>query len=216
MRRLESSLYDLQSKEEERLNILTHGLGLLLSLLALGLLVEAGCRRSFGAALVGAVYGLSLVQLFGISTYYHQCPDLAIKKKARIWDHCAIFGLIAGSYTPYMTLALGGWRGWGILFAVWTMAWFGIRYKCTSATPFGAHSVILYLVMGWLVLLVWTPLTAALPSAGLDWLVAGGVVYSLGIPFYAWQSLPYSHGLWHLFVLGGAVCHFVSVWGFVI
>ena len=209
-------LYQLQTKDEEKLNGLTHGLGLVLSIVGLYALLYSASSQGFGVWLASLVYGLSLVQLFGVSTFYHRCLSLGIKIRARIWDHCAIYLLIAGSYTPLMTIALGGWRGWSVMIAVWTLAFLGIRYKCKSHNPFGVKSVLLYLFMGWLVVFVWTPLTAALAPAGLNWLIAGGVVYSLGIPFYAWQSLRYSHGIWHLFVMAGALCHFVSIFGYVL
>lgn len=209
-------LYKLQSFEEEKFNTSTHAIGLLLSLVGLGALLQSSLPQNFGVALVSLIYGLSVVQLFAVSTYYHQCSHPTTKWKARIWDHCAIYVLIAGSYTPYMALTLGCWKGWGILLTVWSIAFFGVRYKCRSENPFGAKSVALYLLMGWLILLVWTPLTARLAPAGVAWLVAGGVVYSLGVPFYAWRSLRYSHGIWHLFVLAGAACHFVSVHFYVV
>ncbi len=204
-------LYELQSHKEERLNVLTHGLGFLLSLLGLGLLLTATKDQGPGVRMVCWLYGLSLVQLFGVSTFYHACPSVQLKKKARILDHCAIYILIAGSYTPFMAITLNDWRGWAVLGAVWTLAILGVRYKLTSDSPFGAGSLVLYLCMGWLILLVWQPLVASLTGWGLGWLVAGGVIYSLGVPFYAWTSLKYSHSIWHLFVLAGAACQYVSV-----
>lgn len=126
-------------------------------------------------------------------------------------DHCSIYLLIAGSYTPFMVLALGGWKGWGLLGVIWALAAFGIHFKCTSARPFGVHSVMLYLLMGWLVMLVYHPLMEHLTGLAGGWLVAGGVAYTVGVPFYAWQSLRHSHGIWHLFVLLGAFCHYVAV-----
>jgi hemolysin III len=209
-------LYELQTREEERFNVLTHGAGLALSLVALGILLTLSSQRSLGAFLVCLVYGLTLVQLFAVSTFYHGCQSVELKAKARIADHCAIYLLIAGSYAPFMTLCLNDWKSWGILIAVWSLAVFGIRFKFKSEKPFGAVSVLLYLVMGWLVVLIWQPLAASLPINGLRWLVAGGVVYTLGVPFYASKSLNYGHCYWHLFVLGGAACHFVAVAGFVV
>lgn len=201
-----------QTLPEERFNQLTHGLGLILSLVGLrALLLSTGAQSGWGTWLCAAIFGVSLVQLFAVSTFYHTCRQVRVKRKGRILDHCAIFVLIAGSYTPFMALSLGGWKGWAVLASVWTMAVLGIRFKWKSPRPYGVHSVLGYLCMGWLVLLVLEPLTASLPTAGVRWLVAGGVAYTLGIPFYAWQRLPYSHGIWHLFVLAGAACHYFAV-----
>jgi hemolysin III len=200
-----------QSPAEESFNVLTHALGLLLSLIGLGVLVTIGIPQGLGSLAVALVYGLALTQLFAISTLYHFHGTSLTKMRYRIWDHCAIFILIAGSYTPFMTLSLGGWRGWGMLLLVWSLAAGGIRYKCRHPNPFGAVSVLFYLGMGWCVLLVLPQLIAALSTGALAWLVAGGVAYTLGVPFYAWQSLPYSHGVWHIFVLLGAACHYCAV-----
>ena len=200
-----------QHPEEERLNRITHGLGLVLSLIGLGALCSAGTTRSIGVMAVCLVYGLSLVQLFAVSTLYHHQPTSLAKSRLRILDHCAIYVLIAGSYTPFLILSLGGWKGWSLLIGVWLLAFFGIRYKLVHPNPFGAWSVVLYLAMGWSVLLVLPSLFAVLSAGAQFWLVAGGVAYTLGGPFYAWQSLRYSHGIWHLFVLMGAAFHYLAV-----
>lgn len=204
-------LYDLQTPDEERVNWLTHGAGFLLSLLGVGVLLSASCGRGAGSLVACAIYGVSLALLFGVSTFYHACTKPAWKQVARTLDHSAILLLIAGTYTPFMSLALGGWRGWAVLSAVWLLAVIGIVHKFTSRNPYGAGSVVLCLLMGWLVVLVWKPLVLCLAPAALAWLVLGGVLYTLGVPFYAWHAMPYSHGVWHLFVLGGAVSHFNAV-----
>ena len=200
-----------QSPAEEQVNLVTHALGLAFSLIGLGALLVQGFRSGTGAFLVALIYGLSLVQLFAVSTLYHALGDLRTKRRARIADHCSIFVLIAGSYTPFMVLVLGDWRGWSLLLAVWSLAFFGIHFKCSSPRPFGVHSVLLYLVMGWAVLLVYAPLMSSLSVAAARCLVCGGAAYTLGIPFYAWQSLRHSHGIWHGFVLLGAFCHYLAV-----
>jgi hemolysin III len=202
---------DPQSPSEERFNFLTHGFALVLSLIGLGALLVLAGQRDLSTLAACAVYGISLIILFATSTFYHACALGSVKSTARILDHCAIPILIAGSYTPLMVLALGhDWRGWSVLLAVWAMAAYGIRHKFTSSDPFGAASVVLCLVMGWLVVLVWHPLVACAPGAA-GWLVAGGVAYTAGVPFYAWSKLPYNHGIWHLFVMAGAACHYVAV-----
>lgn len=201
----------LQTPQEEIINWLTHGFGLALSLVGLGALLVLSAPQGIWTLTVCLIYGLSLVTLFGVSTFYHASPLGHMKKKARVLDHCAIPVLIAGSYTPFMALGLGGWKGWGILFAVWCLAVVGIRHKLVSSNPFGAASVVLCLLMGWLVVLVWQPLISSLAPSALAWLVAGGLAYTAGVPFYAWRSLPYGHCIWHCFVLAGAGCHYIGV-----
>ena len=204
-------LYDLQTAEEEKFNALTHGVAALLSLIGIVLLLLA--VKEGGAGHVGAclIYGASLVGLFAASTFYHACPTVTLKAKARAVDHCAIFVLIAGTYTPLVVMGLADWRGWAVLSVVWLCALFGICHKLKGTNPYGAGPVVLCLLMGWMVVLVWTPMVAGIGAAAVGWLIAGGLTYSLGVPFYAWNSLPYNHGIWHLFVMGGAACHYVSI-----
>ena len=203
--------YNLQTQQEEKVNAVTHGAATVLSLVATVALL--GMAADAGAAALAAclIYGASLVGLFAASTFYHACPATPLKKVARTLDHAAILVLIAGTYTPLMVLGLGDWRGWSVLAAVWVCAALGIRHKFTGSTPYGSGAVALCLLMGWLVVMVWNPLVASVGTAAVSWLVAGGVTYSLGVPFYAWNSLPYNHGIWHLFVIGGAVCHYISI-----
>lgn len=200
-----------QTPKEELYNRLTHGLALAVSLVGLGCLLTLSWDNGWGARFVAAIYGGSLVQLFAASTFYHSTVELSLKRKARILDHCSIFVLIAGSYTPFMLLALGGWKGWALLLLVWVLTGFGIYHKCTSENPFGVRSVLFYLLLGWLVMVVYNPLVAALGPSAKFWLVSGGMAYTAGTPIYAWKSLSYSHCLWHLFVMAGAVCHFLAV-----
>ena len=200
-----------QSPQEERFNTLTHGLGTALSLVGLGAMLVLAAPHGPVAVFVCLLYGLCLVTMFATSTVYHALSQGPRKCLARKLDHCCILVLIAGSYAPFMMLALGGVKGWGVLLAVWALAIAGIRHKFVSKNPFGAASVILCLLMGWLILAVWKPLVMCLAPSALWWLVAGGIGYTAGVPFYAWRGLPYGHGIWHLFVLAGAGCHYVSV-----
>lgn len=181
-----------------------------LSLIALGILSILGFQGGLLPLFTGVVYGLSLVQLFAVSTIYHSVKTGELKRKLRLLDHCSIYVLIAGSYTPFMLLGLRDWKGLLMTLLCWGLALYGIRYKCTHSNPFGARSVLLYLAMGWMVLLVYKPLMVCLtPAAGL-WLLGGGIIYTGGVLFYAWQNLRQSHAIWHLFVLAGAFCHFVA------
>ena len=181
-----------------------------MSLIAFAVLTVLGFQNGFLALFTGTVYGLSLVQLFAISTIYHSAKTGELKRKLRLLDHCSIYVLIAGSYTPFMLLGLGDWRGVVMTILIWGLALYGIRFKCTHANPFGIRSVLLYLVMGWMVMLVYKPLRLCLTPAAGTWLLGGGLIYTGGILFYAWQNLRQSHAMWHLFVLGGAFCHFVA------
>ncbi len=202
---------NLQTPKEERVNSLTHGIAALLSLVGIIALMGTVKESGTGAVMACLVYGASLVGLFSASTFYHACWSVSWKAKARMVDHCAIFVLIAGTYTPLVVLALADWRGWTVLTAVWICAVLGICHKLTGRNPYGAGPVVLCLLMGWLVVVVWTPMVAGLGATAVAWLIAGGVTYSLGVPFYAWDGLPYNHGIWHLFVMGGAACHYLSV-----
>ena len=201
----------LQTPREEKVNVVTHGVATVLSLIGTIFLMAAAVDRGAGAVAACFVYGVSLVGLFATSTFYHACPATPLKKVARTLDHCAILVLIAGTYTPLMVLGLADWRGWTVLATIWLCAVLGIRHKLTASNPYGAGAVALCLLMGWLVVMVWSPLVASVGTTAIAWLVAGGVTYSLGVPFYAWNSLPYNHGIWHLFVIGGAVCHYASI-----
>lgn len=200
-----------QTAREERLNLLTHALALVFSLLLLPGLLRAAHQSGWLALGCALVFGLSQVFLFAISSLYHSRPHSPFKVLARRLDHCAIYLLIAGSYTPFMLLGLGGLKGWGLLLGIWLVAVFGIRYKLTSAQPYGVHSVLSYLLLGWAVLLVRDPLLLALSSEAKLGLFAGGVFYTAGVPFYAWQSLRHSHAIWHLFVMAGVACHHWAV-----
>jgi hemolysin III len=208
---VQQKIRDPQTPQEERVNWLTHGLGLVLSLIGLGALLALTAPRGPASLFAGGVYGASLVLMFAVSTFYHACTHGPVKCAARMIDHCAILMLIAGSYTPFMLLGLGGWKGWTIMTVVWMLAVAGIHHKFTSSDPFGPGSVALCLVMGFLVMAVWPWLTSSIAPTAVAWLVAGGAAYVLGIPFYAWRDLPYNHGIWHIFSLAGAGCHYVAV-----
>ena len=209
---LQHAIKDPQSPSEERFNLLSHGFGLVLSLIGLGALLALSAQQSFWKLLACVVYGGSVVSLFAASTWYHACKlggDWT--RFARVIDHCAILVMIAGSYTPFLTMVVGGWKGWTLLFVVWGLAAVGIRHKFTSSNPFGNLSVLFCFFMSSLVFLVWPAMMAKLGWTVLAWLVAGGAAYVVGVPFYVWATLPHNHGIWHLFVLAGAGCHFRAV-----
>jgi hemolysin III len=202
---------------EEIANALSHGLGLVLSLAGLVILVVAASLRGDAWHIVGcAVFGATAVLLYGASTLYHGVRNPQAKRVLQRCDHAAIFLLIAGSYTPFALVNLRGPVGWTLLGLVWGLAVLGIGLE--AATPNGSRrfSVVLHLIMGWLIVVALEPLIRSVHPHGLTLLVLGGVTYTLGVIFYAWESLPYNHAIWHVFVLGGTALHFSCVLGYVI
>lgn len=202
-----------QSLGEEIANSVTHGAGLLASIAVVPVLVLAAVgRRDPWQIVGGAVFGATLVLLYLASTLYHALPAGRAKTILRVVDHAAIYLLIAGTYTPFTLGALRGPWGWALLGTIWGLALLGIAAKCTLGFRFPRLSTVLYLAMGWLVLIGLQPLVARVAPAGIAWLVAGGLCYTGGVVFYALDGrLRYSHALWHVFVMAGSVCHFVAV-----
>lgn len=204
------------SHREEVANIITHGAGALLSVVALvGMMMTAWGNPL--QTLSAAVFGISLILLYGFSTLYHFATTVDGKILLQKLDHASIYLLIAGSYTPVMLVALPGVRGLTLLTVVWVLAIAGVIIK-TAVRGRKDHwiSTALYVVMGWLILFVFAPLVRAVPFSGVAWLVAGGLSYTSGVIFYQWRKLPYHHAIWHLFVLGGSACHVIAVWFYVL
>ena len=202
-----------QSVGEEIANSITHGVALLASLAALPILVVAGAVRDDPWQLVGgAVFGATLVLLYSASTLYHAIPASPTKRVLRAVDHSAIYFLIAGTYTPFMLGALRGAVGWTFLVTIWALALFGIAAKWVYGFRYPHVSTAFYLAMGWLIVLALRPLITHVPAAGLAWLFAGGLCYTLGVVFYATDGrVRYGHAIWHGFVAAGSVCHFCAV-----
>lgn len=202
-----------QSFSEEIANSITHGAGLLGSLVALPVLVLSAAGRSDVWQVVGsATFGATLVLLYLASTLYHALPVCRAKHVLRVVDHAAIYLLIAGTYTPFTLGALRGPWGWALLGTVWTLALAGIVAKCTIGFRYPRLSTVFYVAMGWLVIVALQPLVTQVSPTGLAWLVAGGICYTGGVAFYSTdQRLRYGHALWHLFVVAGSVCHFLAV-----
>lgn len=212
-----SAPVSVYSANEERANILTHALGTALSLAGLWVLVSLSVRHGDGWQLAGAaVFGISLVTLYAISTLYHLSRDPMARQQLRKWDHAGIFLLIAGSYTPFLLVTLRSSLGWSLFAVVWGLGFAGIALKFWFAGHFRILSTAIYIGMGWLVLLVLRPLLEALPMPGVLLLVAGGFSYTFGAVFYLWKTLPYHHAIWHLFVIGGSVCHWYAVYEYVV
>ena len=195
----------------ERFNSITHLVGTALALLgAIALLfgMHGGDARKVAAL---AVYGAMLVLLYLSSTLYHSFRGKA-KQVFHVFDHCAIYFLIAGTYTPLTLLTLRGKWGWTLFGIVWALAAVGVAKDALFHGRLRAVSVVLYALMGWLVIIAFDPLRHALPAAAITWLVAGGIVYTIGIAFFAMSKrVAYTHGVWHLFVVVGSVCHYVAI-----
>ena len=197
---------------EEVANAITHGVGLVASLAAGAVLITLASFTADPWRIVGAsVYVASLIILYAASTAFHAARDPKVKARLQLVDHCAIFGLIAGSYTPFTLVGLRGGWGWSLFGVAWGLAAAGIVAKLFLIGRFPRASTFLYLGMGWMALVAAGPLVAALPISVLGWMVAGGVLYTLGTPFYHARRMRYGHAVWHLFVLGGSACHFTAV-----
>jgi len=197
---------------EEFANALTHGLGAAAALAASAVLVTLAAIHGDGWQLAGAiVFGSALLLLYVASTLYHAIQRPRAKRRLQVFDHCAIYVLIAGTYTPFTLIGLRGPWGWGLFAAIWTLALGGVVFKLFFTGRFDRLSTLIYLGMGWLVIVAIRPLLIAMDGWTLGWLFAGGVFYSLGTVFYLREPVPYSHAIWHLFVIGGSVCHYVAV-----
>lgn len=201
---------------EELANAVSHGIGTALAGTALVVLVVAASLGGDPWRIVSlSVYGTTLTLLFAMSTAYHALRDERRKRLFRVLDHCAIFLLIAGTYTPFTLVTLRGPWGWSLFGVVWGLALAGVLAK-TVSLRWERLSTALYLLMGWLGIVAVVPIVHTLPVGGIAWLVAGGLAYSLGVAFFAWRTLPYHHLVWHVFVLLGAACHFTAIAGYVL
>ncbi|WP_196592673.1 PAQR family membrane homeostasis protein TrhA [Pectinatus sottacetonis] len=201
---------------EEKINAITHGIGTFLAVIGLIILVvRAYIDGGKWQMIAAVVYGVSLVLLYLASTLYHSFSRKRVKDVLKIFDHSAIYVLIAGNYTPFALLSLHGTLGWVLFAVVWSLAAIGIVFKIFFVKRFRFFSTICYLLMGWLAVIVVKPLLAVLPSAAIYWLIIGGVLYTIGTVFYLDKKIPYNHAVWHLFVIGGSIAHFISVFKYV-
>ncbi len=206
-----------QTVIEEVFNSITCGVGACLSLVGLVVLVVLAALAGDPWRIVSmSVYGASLVLLFLSSTLYHALPDKEAKHIFEILDHCMIYVLIAGTYTPFALVTLNGAWGWSIFGTVWGLALLGIAFKIFFINRFRLLSLVVYLLMGWLIVVALHPLMQNLAPAGIAWMLAGGLIYSSGVIFYRWHKLPFHHTIWHGFVLMGAFCHYVVVYRYVL
>ncbi|BFL84237.1 hemolysin III family protein [Shewanella baltica] len=201
------------SIKEEIANSVSHGLGVIAGIVALVLMLLKGQDHLKPTQLTGvAIYGASIIVLFLCSTLYHSVSHSGWKHKLKIADHCAIYCLIAGTYTPLMLISLQGTQSIVILTAIWSLAIGGILFKTLFIHKFKKLSLVLYLAMGWLCVTVMGDLTAAMSELGFNLLILGGLFYTLGVVFYVGKRIPFNHAIWHLFVLGGAMSHFLCIY----
>lgn len=197
---------------EEVVHAVSHGAGVILSIVGLSWMLYL----SIGAAdpwriIASCVYGLSLISLFLASTLYHAWPVSPRKHLFKLLDHCAIYLLIAGSYTPFLLVAMRTDTGWWLFGAIWSLATAGILTKLWFRHRYPRLSLASYLAMGWLVVIAAPEVARAIGVDAMAWVVAGGISYTVGALFYAARRLPYNHAVWHLFVLAGGICHFLAV-----
>jgi hemolysin III len=203
---------NFQSIGEEIANSISHGIGLLAALSATPALITVCVQRSSASAVVASsIFGATMIMMYLMSTLYHALPCRSAKQVFRVLDHCAIYLLIAGTYTPICLVMLGGGWGWSLFGLIWGLAIMGILIRTLGGMRFKQLSIIIYVIMGWLVIIAMKPLWQQISPGGMAWLVAGGLAYSFGLGFYAASRLRYHHFIWHLFVIAGSVCHFMTV-----
>jgi hemolysin III len=197
---------------EEIANSITHGIGTGLSIAGLTVLVVLAALYGDVWRIVSfSIFGSSLVLLYLASTLYHSFQNKRIKRIFQIFDHSAIYLLIAGTYTPFLLISLRGAWGWSFLVIIWGLAFLGIGFKALFFEYYERLSALGYVLMGWLCVIAGKELLANVPQISLIWLAVGGAIYTSGIIFLAWRKIPYGHAIWHLFVLGGSICHYFAV-----
>lgn len=197
---------------EEIVNSITHGIGAMLSVAALVILVVVAARHGNAWHVVSfSIFGATLVLLYTFSTLYHSFTNIRVKNIFARFDHAAIFALIAGTYTPFLLTTIRGPLGWSFFGVIWAVAIAGIVIRTVYLHRFRRLMVAIYLMMGWMFVFMLNSMIKNLPDVSLIFLLAGGLSYTIGVIFYAWRKLPFGHGIWHLFVLGGSICHFFAV-----
>lgn len=209
----EKKVYRQLTTVEEIINSITHGIGALLSIIALiALILLAGKLDDIWYMVSFSIYGCTLIILYLSSTLYHSFSNPKIKNLFARFDHVSIFLLIAGTYTPILLTSIRGIWGWTLFGIIWGLALVGAVIRSIYLHRFRKLMVAVYLGMGWMFVLAGKQIFLSLPSTSIIFLVLGGIAYSVGVIFYMWRNLPYSHGIWHLFVLAGSVLHFFAIY----
>ena len=205
------------SPREEKVNILTHAIGIFFGMFALLLMLLKNTTAINGIQLFATIiYGTSIITLFTASTLFHSSKEPKLRYRLNIFDHSSIFLLIAGTYTPYTLITLSEKVGWVIFIVVWGIALSGILLKLFFTGRYRVLSTVLYVAMGWIIVFAFKPLYNKLDFQGIIWLIAGGVTYTLGAALYAVKKIPYNHAIFHAFVLLAAICHFISIYFYVL
>lgn len=203
---------DENRHHEELLNTITHAAGIAASVVGSALLIRRAARSGDPFAIVGtAIFGVTLIILYTASTLFHAAQSETARRRLQIFDHCAIYALIAGTYTPFTLTGLRGPWGWTLFGVIWGLAAAGTIFKLFFTGRFPRLSTGVYIIMGWLCLIAIVPMMRSLTEGVLAWLVAGGVAYTLGALVYSTRRIPYAHPIWHVFVLLGSICHGVAV-----
>jgi hemolysin III len=203
--------------KEEKLNVISHAFGLILSVIALVLLVVfSSLNGSYLHIVSFTIYGVSLIVLYSSSTFYHYSQTPKLRQRLNIFDHAAIYVLIAGTYTPFTLVVLDGWVGWTIFGISWGLALLGIILKLFFTGKYDKISTIAYVLMGWLIIFAIKPLINNLSFQGLIWLFGGGLSYTVGAILYSINGVKYNHAIFHIFVLLGSFCHFIAVFFYVL
>lgn len=204
------------TKREENINIWSHFIGIILSVIGLVFLLIKGVNLNSNLHIISyTIYGVSMIVLFFASTLYHSTKDPELRKKRNIFDHIAIYFLIAGTYTPFTLIVLKGTWGWSIFSVVWAIALVGFVIKLFFTGRFNIISTVGYIIMGSVVVVAIKPLASSISPEGLFWLAMGGVSYIVGAVLYLIRSIPFNHAIFHLFVLIGALCHYIAVYFYV-
>ena len=201
---------------EEKWNVYTHALGLLLSIIGLILLIVKAINEESLLRLISfSIFGVSLIILYTASTLFHNSKVPKRRRQLNIVDHASIYILIAGSYTPFALITLKGSLGWVIFGIVWAIAIIGIVLKLFYTGRFEKASTIAYVLMGWMVMIVIKPIINNISIEGFYWLLAGGISYTIGAVLYSIQKIKYNHAIFHVFILGGSICHFITIYYYV-
>ena len=201
---------------EEKINVISHGIGVIMSIVAFILLIIKGIDDDKAINLVSyIIYGLSLIILYTASTIYHNSKTEIIRNRLNVFDHASIFVLIAGTYTPYSLITLEGTTGWLVFGIIWSFAITGVILKLFFIGKYKVLSTVMYVLMGWLMVFAIKPMINNLSTEGLIWLLAGGISYTIGAVLYSVEKIKFNHAIFHIFVLIGSICHFISVYIYV-
>jgi len=205
------------SPMEEKINILSHAIGLVLSVIALLFLIVHASLNGSGWHIVSfSIYGVSLILLYAASTFYHGSKTSELRSRLRVFDHASIYILIAGTYTPFALITLNGKLGWLVFSLSWGMASVGVVLKLFFTGEYKIISTLMYIFMGWMIVFFINPLADALPGNGLIWLIVGGIAYTVGAVIYSIKRIKFNHAIFHVFVLIGSFSHFVSIFLYVL